>query len=132
MNLTERARELRARIEALADSMDDAAALETPELFPRWKTDTAYIVGDRICYLDTLYKCIQAHTSQDDWTPARTPALWVVVSVEEWPEWVQPTGAQDAYNKGDRVRFEGKHYISLIDGNTWSPEAYPAGWEVQA
>ena len=48
---------------------------------------------------------------------------------EEWPEWVQPTGAHDAYNTGDKVTFNGKHYISKIDGNTWSPEAYPDGWE---
>lgn len=131
MNLTERARELRARIEALADGMDDAAALETPELFPRWKTDTAYIVGVRICYQNTLYRCVQAHTSQADWTPDQTPALWAEISVEEWPEWRQPTGAQDAYNKGDKVTYKQKHYISLIDGNTWSPDAYPAGWSEQ-
>lgn len=48
---------------------------------------------------------------------------------EEWPEWVQPTGAHDAYNTGDKVSFNGKHYTSKIDGNTWSPEAYPDGWE---
>ena len=48
---------------------------------------------------------------------------------EEWPEWVQPTGAHDAYNTGDKVTFNGRHYTSKIDGNTWSPEAYPDGWE---
>lgn len=48
---------------------------------------------------------------------------------EEWLEWVQPTGAHDAYNTGDKVSFNGKHYTSKIDGNTWSPEAYPDGWE---
>lgn len=131
MNLTDRARELRARIEALADSMDDAAALETPELFPRWQTDTAYIVGVRICYQSKLYRCVQAHTSQADWTPARTPALWTEISVEEWPEWRQPTGAQDAYNKGDKVTYKAVHYISTIDGNVWAPDAYPAGWSEQ-
>ena len=49
---------------------------------------------------------------------------------EEWPEWVQPTGAHDAYSTGDKVTFNGKHYTSLIDGNVWSPDTYPAGWEV--
>ena len=73
-----------------------------------------------------------AHTSQVDWTPDITPALFVVVSLDEWPEFVQPTGAHDAYNKGDKVTFEGKHYISLIDGNVYSPTAYPAGWQEQA
>ena len=88
-------------------------------------------VGDRYRYGETLYKVIQAHTTQEDWTPDKTPALFVVVSLDEWPEWVQPTGAQDAYNKGDKVTYKGDHYISLIDGNVWSPEEYPAGWEKQ-
>ena len=48
---------------------------------------------------------------------------------EEWPAWVQPTGAHDAYNTGDKVTFEGRHYISTMDGNVWSPSAYPDGWE---
>ena len=51
---------------------------------------------------------------------------------EEWPEWVQPTGAHDCYNTGDKVTYNGQHYVSKIDGNVWSPEAYPAGWEAQA
>ena len=51
---------------------------------------------------------------------------------EEWPEWVQPTGAHDCYNTGDKVTYNGQHYVSKIDGNVWSPDAYPAGWEVQA
>ena len=51
---------------------------------------------------------------------------------EEWPAWVQPTGAHDCYNTGDKVTYNGQHYVSKIDGNVWSPEAYPAGWEAQA
>ena len=51
---------------------------------------------------------------------------------EEWPEWVQPTGAHDAYGVGDKVTYNGKHYVSKIAGNVWSPDAYPAGWEAQA
>ena len=127
--LTERAYALRKQIEALASDMEDVKAIEVPELFPHWAVGTAYKADDRICYADTLYRCVQAHTAQSDWTPDITPALWTVVSVEEWPEWVQPTGSQDAYKKGDKVTFEGTHYISLIDGNVWSPAAYPAGWE---
>ena len=49
---------------------------------------------------------------------------------EEWPAWVQPTGAHDCYNTGDKVTYNGKHYVSKIAGNVWSPDAYPAGWEV--
>lgn len=131
-DIRKRARALRERIEAMADALSDADAITVAALFPHWVSGKAYDAGDRICYLDTLYKCVQGHTSQDDWTPARTPALWTVISVEDWPDWKQPTGAQDAYNRGDRVTFQGAHYISLIDGNVWSPASYPAGWEAQS
>ena len=77
---------------------------------------------------DKLYKCVQAHTAQDNWTPDIVPALWTVISVEEYPDWVQPLGAHDAYQMGDKVIFEGKVYESLIYGNTWSPIDYPQGW----
>ena len=67
-------------------------------------------------------------TPANVWQP---PTAWREV-VEEGsgaPEWVQPTGAHDAYNTGDTVTFEGQEYKSLIDGNTWPPTAYPQGWE---
>lgn len=111
--------------------LDDDHAEIVTALFPDWETDKAYAVGDRVKYNGLLYKCVQAHTSQDNWTPDLTPALWVRTSTDEWPEWIQPTGAQDAYNKGDKVTYKGEHYISLIDANVYSPEAYPAGWEKQ-
>ena len=124
-----KAKLLRNLIEQLAITLDDATALTGVELFPPWKL-IAYSVGDRVQYNGVLYKCIQAHTAQSDWTPDETPALWVVVSIDEYPEWVQPLGATDAYNKGDIVSYNGKLYRSTIDGNVWSPEAYPAGWEI--
>lgn len=120
----------RTDINFAASLMTDEQGNEHADIFIPWASGTAYAVGDRRKYGGKLYRCVQAHTSQDDWTPDVTPALWVSCSVDEWPDWVQPTGAQDAYNKGDKVTFEGKHYISLIDGNTWSPTAYPAGWEL--
>lgn len=132
MNYTERARQLRPYIEKAAVSLTDADALESVELFPAWAAGVAYTVDERIQYGGTLYRVVQAHTSQADWTPDKTPALFVVVSLDEWPEFVQPTGAHDAYKKGDKVTFEGKHYISLIDANVYSPTAYPAGWQEQA
>lgn len=124
-----KAKQLRKLIEQLAVTLDDETALTGVELFPMWAIDIAYAIGDRVQHGGTLYKCVQAHTSQADWTPDATPALWVVVSIDEYPEWVQPTGAQDAYNTGDIVSYKGKLYRSTIDGNVWSPEAYPAGWE---
>lgn len=126
MSLIERARELRRMIELAAISLDDANALEAPELFPKWETGKAYAIGDRMRYNDLLYKVVQAHTSQADWTPDITPALYVRVSVEEWPEWIQPTGAHDAYNQGDKVSHNAKHWISDVDSNVWEPGAY--GW----
>lgn len=122
----------RRAIEGAAATQTDEKALEQIDLYPKWEAGKAVAVGDRYRYGEKLYKVVQAHTTQADWTPDITPALWVVVSLEAWPEWVQPTGAHDAYNKGDKVTFEGDHYISLIDGNVWSPTAYPAGWEKQA
>ena len=129
--LLEAARKLRAAMDIAGSKLDDATALDAMALYLAWKTDVAYAIGQRVRYGDKLYKCVQAHTSQGDWMPSATPALWVRVSIEEWPEWVQPTGAHDAYAKGDKVTYKGKRYISLIDGNTYSPDAYPAGWEMK-
>ena len=112
-------------------TVDDNTALRMVEFYPVWSAGQAYTAGYKVQYGGTLYKVLTAHTSQDDWTPDITPALFVVVSLDEWPEFVQPTGAHDAYNKGDKVTFEGKHYISLMDANVYSPTAYPAGWQEQ-
>lgn len=120
------ARKLRHLIEQASISLDDATALDGIELFPMWHTNTAYAIGDRIRYNDTLYKCVQAHTSQDDWTPPTVPALFVEVSIEEYPEWKQPQGSHDAYNKGDKVAHNGKHWQSNVDGNVWEP---PTMWD---
>lgn len=123
-----KAKLLRSLIEQLAITLDDVTALTGVELFPPWKL-IAYSVGDRIQYNGTLYKCVQAHTAQSDWTPDATPALWVVVTVEEWPEWVQPTGAQDAYAKDAKVTHNGERWISNVDANVWEPGVY--GWTKQ-
>ena len=123
-----KAKMLRQLIESLAIALDDETALTGVELFPMWAIGRAYAAGDRVQHGGTLYKCVQAHTSQADWTPDATPALWVVVSIEEYPEWVQPTGAHDAYNTGDKVSYNGKHYVCTIDGNAYAPDVY--GWDV--
>lgn len=120
----------RGKVETASSFTDDETALEMIELFPKWEADIAVKVDDRYQYNGVLYKCVQAHTTQANWTPDITPALWTKVSLDEWPEWVQPTGVQDAYNAGDKVTYNGRHYISLIDENVWSPTDYPAGWEL--
>ena len=126
------AQKVRNAMNAAGAQLDDAAALDAMAIYPVWAVSEAYAVGDRRRHGEKLYKCVQAHTSQADWAPDAVPALWVKVSVEEWPEWVQPTGAHDAYNMGDKVTYNGKRYVSLIDANVYSPDAYPAGWEEQA
>ena len=131
-----RAYQLRALIERAAKSLDDGDALDGIELFPKWEKDTDYAKGIRVQYDRTLYRCDQTHTSQVGWEPPMVPALWTEVPRPgEIPVWKQPTGAQDAYMTGDKVHYPTKDdpvYESVIDGNIWSPDAYPAGWEVVA
>ena len=199
---------MRAVIEDSVAALDDETAVTVPSLFTPWKPGEAVNVGDRRYYATRLYKVVQAHTTQADWIPDITPALWAVLGdpseagtledpitaargmeyeygkyyfdpedgktylcerigeaeggkiilqylpheligqyfsaaesgeTEEpaepdtgdtYPEWVQPTGAHDAYNTGDIVMYNGTAYRSLIDGNVWAPDAYPQGWEV--
>ena len=125
-----KAKQLRQLIEQLAVTLNDETALTGVELFPAWTIGKAYAVNDRAQYNGTLYKCIQAHTSQNDWMPSATPALWKTVSIDEYPEWVQPTGAHDAYNIGDKVTYNGQHYVCTSDGNIYAPDVY--GWQLEA
>jgi hypothetical protein len=133
--IVERARELRSVIEELAVNLDDEKALDSKELFPYWNAEAAYEVGARVRFEDTLYKCLQAHQAQADWTPTAAPSLWAKVLIpdpEVVPVWEQPDST-NPYMKGDRVHYptaDDPIYESLIDNNTWSPEAYPAGWQV--
>ena len=84
-------------------------------------------VDERMYYDEKLYRVVQAHTTQDGWEPDKTPALFTEVSVEEWPEWRQPTGAQDAYRTGDKVSHNDKHWINTVDYNVYEPGVY--GWD---
>ena len=124
-----KAKQLRQLIEQLAVTLDDETALTGVELFPTWAVGKAYTVNDRAQYNGTLYKCVQAHTSQADWMPSATPALWKIVSLDEYPEWVQPAGAHDAYNIGDKVTYNGQHYVCTSDGNIYAPDVY--GWQLE-
>ena len=102
-------------------------------LYPEWSGESvSYKKNDRFMYHDKFYKVLQKHTSQADWTPDTANSLYVEIAdpSNEYPEYIQPSGAHDAYAKGDRVTFEGKYYISLIDANVYSPTAYPAGWSL--
>lgn len=119
----------RNKIEAAARQLNDEMALLSVELFPKWKANIDVVAGDRYQYDGVLYRVIQSHTTQGSWTPDITPALFVEVTVDEWPEWRQPIGASDAYNIGDKVSHNNKHWVSIIDGNVWEPGV--AGWTEQ-
>lgn len=112
--------------------LSDEDALNGIELFPLWKLNQTYELGMRVRFMNKLYKCVQQHTSQSDWTPDVTPALWTEVAEPSViPVWKQPTGAQDAYQKGDKVHYptvDDPIYISLYDNNVWPPTVY--GWEL--
>jgi len=127
MNIVDRARQLRKVIELLTSQLEDLEAMECAELFPRWKEGISYTIGNRVNYEDTLYKCLQAHTSQSTWIPPDAPSLWAKVSAEEIPEWEQPSST-NPYMKGDKVRHNGSIWVSLTDYNVWEPGVY--GWEI--
>ena len=130
MSPQDRARALRPLIEKAAASLPDEDALGAVELFPAWAADTDYAVSIRVRYDGKLYRCEQAHTSQSSWEPPNVPALWTEVAEPGTiPVWRQPTGAQDAYMAGDKVRYpdeDGAVYVSDVDYNTWEPGVY--GW----
>lgn len=115
--------ELVAILKQMRATASDEVALQGIALYPYWREGQAVAVDERYQHNGILYRVIQAHTTQADWTPDATPALFVVVSLEEWPEWVQPLGSHDAYNKGDKVKHNGIKYISEVDGNVWEPGA---------
>lgn len=137
MNRIQMAEQLRRAIQLFAAGLNEEKAMEVAAVFDPWTAGKAYTAGEYLTYGKNsvgdpqLYKVVQAHTSQADWTPDTASALYAAVGLDDsgYPVWAQPTGAHDAYNAGDIVRYNGTLYKSLIDGNTYSPEAYPAGWE---
>lgn len=136
MNKLQMAEQFRKALQMFAASLDDEKALVVATVFDPWEACRAYATGDFVTYGENavgdpqLYKVAQPHTSQADWLPDKTPALYTPIGLDDsgFPVWSQPTGAHDAYNKGDIVNYNGVLYESLIDGNVYSPEAYPQGW----
>lgn len=130
MTLLELAQKLRPYIEKAALSLSDEDALEAINLFANWQNGVTYEKDQRVNFKGILYKCLQAHTSQENWTPIAAPSLWAKVLIPDEnviPEWEQPDST-NAYMVGDKVMFEGHIYESAINNNVWSPAAYPAGW----
>lgn len=113
------------------DALPAEDLAELVYLYPKWGSGLAVKIGDLYQFGGTLYEVIQAHTTQADWTPDATPALWKSKTpAGVIPEFVQPTGGHDAYNIGDKVLFDGQVYESTINANVWSPTAYPEGWKL--
>lgn len=124
------AKAYRAKIErASATVANDEDALELIDLFPAYQVGKEYTADERFRYKGKLYRVVQAHTSQDDWLPPDVPALYATISVEEYPEWIQPTGAHDAYALGAKVRYNGQNWKSTVEANVWAPGVY--GWEAE-
>lgn len=121
----------------LSTNLTDEQAVEVSDLYPEFEIGHDYKIGDRFQYNNSLFKVNQDHTSQTQWVPGDegTDALYTNLMFDEsgYLIWKQPTGAHDAYNTGDVVRYpdaNGQLYKSTIDGNVWAPDAYPQGWEV--
>ena len=138
MNKIQAFEQMRKVLQKFASTLPDDEAMEVSTIFDPWVVGKAYAVGEFITYGQNgvgdpqLYKVVQAHTSQMNWAPDIAPSLYVAIGLDDsgYPVWSQPTGAHDAYNKGDIVNYNGVLYQSIIDGNVYSPEAYPAGWVI--
>ena len=124
-------------LQPMAATMTDEQALSVSTLWPEWSAaSVSYKVDDVVQHAGHLYRCEQAHTSQESWTPDAAASLWSQIDIagDGVDVWTQPTGAHNAYNTGDRVHYPTASdpiYVSLIDGNVWSPDAYPAGWQLE-
>ena len=139
MNRLQAAEQMRKALQMYAGTLTNEQALEIATVYPVWEPDKAYAVDDIISYGKNsvgdpqLYRVVQAHTSQAEWTPGQgTESLYDAFGLDDsgYPIWSQPSGAHDAYNTGDIVNYNGTLYISKIDGNIWPPDTYPEGWEV--
>lgn len=112
----------------VSDILTDEQALQAIDAFRDWDASASYKVGDRVRYEDTLFKCLQAHDAQDDWSPSNASSLWAEVLIVDpsiIPDWVQPDST-NAYSKGDKVHHNDKNWISDVDDNVWEPGVY--GW----
>ena len=124
---------MRAIIEANSKQATDEEAARAPFIFPAWSGDSVqYNAGDRVQFNGKAYRVLQSHTSQAAWTPAAAPSLFAEILIpdpETIPEWIQP-GSTNPYMNGDKVRHNGKTWVSDIDNNVWEPGVY--GWTVTA
>lgn len=130
--------QFRYALQKFAATLGEDEAMEIASVYPKWESGKAYAAGVYLTYGvnsvgdPQLYKITQAHTSQADWLPDKTAALYVPIGLDDdgYPVWSQPTGAHDAYNTGDVVDYGGVLYESQIDGNTTVPGSDERYWKV--
>jgi hypothetical protein len=138
MDRVQAAEQMRRALQMFAASLPEEKAMEVAAVFDPWEIGKVYAVGDYLTYGvngvgdPQLYKVILGHTAQAEWTPNTAVSLYVAIGLDDsgYPVWSPPTGAHDAYNAGDVVNYNGTLYQSLVDGNVYSPEAYPDGWAI--
>lgn len=125
-----RIKEIINALNTTREILTDTQALEVPTLFPNWREGVEYKINDKIIFNDTLYKVINAHTSQSDWTPDISPSLFAKVLITDSnviSEWEQPDST-NPYMSNDKVLHNGSIWISTIDNNVWEPGVY--GWNI--
>jgi len=135
MNKLQMAEQFRKAVQLYSQTLDPDSALIIATVFDPWQPNTAYKINEYITYGENevgdpqLYQVLQAHTSQDDWTPDNTPSLYKAIGIDGgYPVWVQPVGAFDAYRIGDIVSYNGVLYICVSDYNVYPPDVF--GWEL--
>lgn len=120
----------RKKIELAASMMDDTSALSVVELFPVWHENTSYSTGQRLRHEGLLYKVLQDHVSQPDWSPNVAVSLFAKVLISESSaiiEWEQPDST-NPYMLGDKVAHNGGTWVSDINNNVWEPGVF--GWSL--
>lgn len=117
-----------AALVQLREMATDEQALSVPVLYPTWRSGVEYPSGKRVLYNDVLYRVLQAHTAQDDWTPDTAVSLFAKVLIPAPGtilEWEQPEST-NPYMAGDKVTHNGKTWVSDTDNNVWEPGVH--GW----
>lgn len=138
MNRLQSIEQFRKAVQLFVQTLSDEQAMEVATVFPKYEIGKSYKANEMFTYGvndigdPQLYRVVMEHVSQEDWLPNITASLYTPIGLtdEGYPIWSRPTGSHDSYAKGDIVDYNGVLYKSLIDGNTYSPEEYPAGWEI--
>lgn len=115
--------QVKEKVAGVINGLDDKTALQVAELYPEWQSDKTYTAKTIVRYQGKLYRVVSDHSSQADWLPDATPAIYSLISLnaDGTVNWIQPVGAHDAYKKGDQVVYNGKTFESLVDGNVCEP-----------